>query len=286
MQEALGELSELIEAKKYKETVELGRELVKRYPDSFQIKFSFGRILGTLKRYEEAETILLELNRKYPDNIRLLLEMAGLYCSQSKDSEALDCFQKVLFLDSENEEALKGCRRLQAFDETAEVDPVGAGISPPVVDRQVSPTNSVDDHLRELGYVEQKTQPPKEDTEAVVGEGQNPGVEPSQELKETETGNESAIIPPAEVEKNEVKSREADFSIAEEFQTESAAQVYFKQGLFHEAIQIYENLFKRTGEVIYREKAGEIREKMEEETVIQRLNSLLDGIKDRGPADV
>ena len=69
------------------------------------------------------------------------------------------------------------------------------------------------------------------------------------------------------------------------FETESAAELYFKQGLFKESLTIYKKLFEKTGNTSYflKIKAILLLQRNEKNSqIIERLQCFLELIQKRG----
>jgi len=98
-------LERLYSTKKFDEFLQTAQEAVENFPNSFQIRFFYARVLKELRRFSEAEATLKILAASFPDNINLLLEMGAVLVEHEKFEEAEDCLNKILFLDPFNNRA-------------------------------------------------------------------------------------------------------------------------------------------------------------------------------------
>jgi predicted Zn-dependent protease len=95
-------LENLFNQKRFSEALEFANKLRKDYPESFQIKLIHVRTLKSLNRLGDAESALAELMMNYPNNINLMAESGNLALKRNKFDEALEFYNKVLFLDPFN----------------------------------------------------------------------------------------------------------------------------------------------------------------------------------------
>ncbi|NIM15950.1 MAG: hypothetical protein GTO45_28450 [Candidatus Aminicenantes bacterium] len=103
--EQLTALESLFHQKKLSDALDTAQKLKEDYPKSFQIRLLHVKILEELNKTEEAETALIELMQMFPNNINLLLEIGKLCTKQNKFGDALEYYNKILFLDPFNPEA-------------------------------------------------------------------------------------------------------------------------------------------------------------------------------------
>jgi tetratricopeptide (TPR) repeat protein len=103
--EQLTALEDLFQQKRFSDALDTALKLKEDYPKSFQIRFLHVRILEELNKAGEAETALIELMQMFPNNINLLLEIGKLCTEQNKVADALEYYNKILFLDPFNSEA-------------------------------------------------------------------------------------------------------------------------------------------------------------------------------------
>lgn len=269
--------------KNFSEALVMGERLIIEYPASFPLKLLYARALKAMGRMAEAERMLVELGRIYPDNINLLGEIGDLYCKQKKFEESLPYFNRILFLDSFNEQARASVRTVQNFIRNSALE-------------------NLEDTLLEVRAPERmfrepepaaQTEPPAEAPVRKTGEGYD-GAEPVPEIfisVEEETfgnagpGADTAVeAPPAWVaaESADIVSemRELDF------ETETAAELYFRQGLYGEARRIYQKLYERSADPNLLDRIHQIdaREKSggKGEGTIERLNRFLQLLQKRG----
>ena len=97
----------------FSEALVLADKLLQQYPASFPLKLLYARVLKAMGRLAEAERLLVELGKNYPDNINLLSEIGDLYANQKKFAESLTYYNRILFLDSFNEQARTGVQTAQ-----------------------------------------------------------------------------------------------------------------------------------------------------------------------------
>jgi len=247
--EQLAQLEELFQQKKFLAGLVQADEVIRQFPASFQLRFLKIRFLRELKKDEEAMLQLREMHGMFGDNILVLKELADLNFQQQKLPESLLYYKKLLFLDSFNTVAQERVKRLQGLLE--------ASVASKLADTQVE--LHPEDHVPGNRAVPPPHAPP-----------------PPPEItfdSETET-----VVPPME--------KEPPRPVEDlHFETESAAEVYFKQGLYGEALAIYKNLFEKTGRTDFflKIKAILLLQRTDKSNqIIERLQKFLQLIQQRG----
>jgi tetratricopeptide (TPR) repeat protein len=208
--EQLAQLEGLFQQKKFAEGLAQADTVLRQFPASFQLKFLKFKFLREMQQTGEALQLLREMHAMFGDNIMVLKELAELHFQQQKLPESLLYYKKLLFLDSFNSQAQERVKQLQGLLE--------AGVADKLADTQIEfHSTAVPAATPERLTIE--TEPLPQITIAIDGE-------PS-------AGPEKAAAAP--------EGEELPFA------TESAAELYFKQGLYQEALAIYKNLFEKTG---------------------------------------
>jgi tetratricopeptide (TPR) repeat protein len=211
--EQLGQLEELFQQGKFIAGLAQADEVTKQFPASFQLRFLKFKFLHALKRDDEAVQLLREMHGMFGDNIMILKELAELNFQQQKLPESLLYYKKLLFLDSFNAVAQERVKQLQGM--------LSAGVNARLADTKV---------------------------EMHVPDG-IPGVQSPPPL------SLAVEAPPVQITFDpepgpEIPAKEKESApLAEDlhFETESAAELYFKQGLYRESLAIYKSLFEKTG---------------------------------------
>ncbi len=257
--EQLAQLEFLFQQKKFAEGMDQTDLVLHQFPASFQLKFLKFRFLKELQKTGEALQLLREMHVMFGDNIMVLKELADLHFQHKQFPESLVYYNKLLFLDSFNSHAQERVRQLQGMLESGVADRLAdtkiefhsdAALSQPKAKSVPVPTPSPQ---RDTAEVET----PLQITFAADGG--------SQERVE----GTAASIPDEDMH----------------FQTESAAELYFKQGLYRESLAIYKSLFEKTGRTDYFLKIKAILLLLRTDQgnqVIERLQRFLQLIQQRG----
>jgi tetratricopeptide (TPR) repeat protein len=202
----------LFQQKKFVDGLAQSEAVLAQFPASIQLRFLRFKFLRELNRTSEALQQLREMHAMFGDNIMVLKELADLHFQQGQFPESLLYYKKLLFLDSFNSQALERVKQIQGS--------LQAGVADKLADTQVeyrpaaAPSASAATAAPENLVIE--TEPPRITLDVDAGIGPPPEA-PAAEAAETP------------------------------FATESAAELYFKQGLYQEALAIYKNLFEKTG---------------------------------------
>ncbi len=168
----------------------------------------------------KAILLLREMYGMFGDNIMILKELADLNFQQQKLPESLLYYKKLLFLDSFNAVAQERVKQLQGM--------LTADVNAKLADTKVEM------HAHESLPGVRSAPPPPESPPPLSLAVEAP---PVQITFDSESGpeigaKEKEPPPPAD-----------DLH----FETESAAELYFKQGLYRESLAIYKSLFEKTG---------------------------------------
>lgn len=271
----VAELETLLRQGKVEESVALGSELIEEYPDSFLIRLHLARALKENGALLRAETVLSALDNRYGDNITFLIERGDLRRRLGRPDEAIQDYQKILFLDPFNNkvksilEEIESERKTQqntAFEEVVDYR------SPAFRDDQTVP--------------EMVLKPEAE--EEIIS------YEPVIDL-DAEPENESFFHPVSSLEEEE--EQEADsFQMDEEppqetsvaghemgFVTESAARLYAQQGLYKEALSIYEQLNQMSEDEKYLRQIDTLKSRIASERQLEYFKKFLSHFtSDRG----
>lgn len=275
-----------------------------QFPASFQLKFLHVKFLKELQKIDQALRALLEMYARFGDNLLILKEMADLNFQQKRYPESLLYYNKVLFLDSFNSYAQDRVKQIQGLLEE--------GVFERLADTQIE--MRVDDTKAAAAA---KTAPAPEITmeepirpTAEAKTAQVPVItfgEPITLVDAAKTASAPEIIvtkptapptaaktvPVPEITFAEPTEPEVlvegkplpDHDRSLNFETESAAELYFKQGLFNESLAIYKKLFEKTGNTDYflRIKAILLLLSNEKSSqVVARLQRFLELIQQRG----
>ncbi len=200
------------------------------------MRLLYAKVLKSLGRLGEAETQLREQSKAFPDNTNILWEVGDLLRLQGKYEESLNCFNRILFLDSFNQQAKESARMVQELLRGSKTEP-----AVPQAERE-----QASDSVTELS------------------------------IRVEEAAPEAATKPAPEAEIN--------------FETETAAQLHLQQGLYPEAIGIYDRLYRRTGnpEFLRKRDAAARAQQLNSprERAIGALQQLLERIQRQGKAVV
>lgn len=266
--EQLAQLEWLFQQKKFAEGLARCEAVLVQFPASFHLKFVKYRFLRELQQHAEALQLLRQMHAMSGDNIMVLKELADLHFQLKQFPESLLYYKKLLFLDSFNSLAQERVRLLQGTLESGVVDQLAdtkaefrpqAAPSPFPAEAPGQP-ETIPAPVGET-FVDLEMAPP---LVTFAGEDEPPA------------GMAEAPL-----------AADRSFPVSEEdhFQTESAAELYIKQGLYQEALAIYKNLFERTGRSDYFQKINAILMLLRTEQgnrVIQRLQKFLQLLQQRG----
>jgi tetratricopeptide (TPR) repeat protein len=257
--EQLAQLERLFQQKQFAAGLEQNEVVLKQFPASFQLKFLKFKFLRELQKPIEAVQLLLEMHAMFGENIIILKELADMFFQMQKYPQSLVYYKKLLFLDSFNSHAHQRVKRLEDILEAGADD-------------------KLDDTKIEFRIENGLPQPPSTPAAATSPSEKIRAVEaaaPPQISFDTDSG--SAVRPDDEI----------SFPRDEElnFETESAAELYFKQGQYHEALAIYVKLFEKTGRTDFFLKIKAIQLLLNTDRssqIIDRLQRFSDLIQQRG----
>ena len=235
--EQLAQLEWLFQQKKFAEGLARCEAVLVQFPASIHLKFLKYRFLRELQQKGEALQLLRQMHAMSGDNIMVVKELADLHYDLKQFPESLLYYKKLLFLDSFNGQAQERVKLLQGMleagvsdrlaDTKAEFRP-DAAFSPPQAEEAAPSAPPVGETILTL-----EEEPPLV-TFAGEGEDADASVTPPKSGEKASSEGEDMAPAPREAEDAH-------------FQTESAAELYFKQGLYREALAIYKNLFEKTG---------------------------------------
>jgi hypothetical protein len=98
-------LEDLFQQKRFSDALGIANKLKDEFPNSYQIRLLHVKTLKALNKLPEAEEALADLMNRFPNNINLLLEMGELNTVQRKYDEAIEYYNRILFLDPFNTQA-------------------------------------------------------------------------------------------------------------------------------------------------------------------------------------
>lgn len=242
--EHLAQLEWLFQQKKFAEGLARTESVLREFPASFHLKFLRYRFLRQLEQPAEALRLLREMHAMSGDNILVVRELADLHFQQKQYAESLLWYNKLAFLDSFNSQAQERIKFLKGVLETGVSDRLADTKAEFRPEAEVAPAPAP-----------RAGAPPAPAAAAPAPPAPEPGAAP----REEEAGGLH-------------------------FRTESAAQLYFQQGLYGEALAIYKNLFEKTGSTDHFQKIQAILRRQRAERgrrVIERLQRLRDALRDR-----
>jgi tetratricopeptide (TPR) repeat protein len=213
-------MEELFQQGKFIAGLAQADEVTKQFPLSFQLRFLKFKFLHALKKDDDAVQLLREMHGMFGDNIMILKELAELNFQQQKLPESLLYYKKLLFLDSFNSVAQERVKQLQGM--------LSAGVNARLADTKVEM------HIPD-GLPGVSSAPPEPESP--------PPISLAVESPPVQINFDSESVPETPAKEKESPLAAADLH----FETESAAELYFKQGLYREALAIYKSLFEKTG---------------------------------------
>lgn len=286
----LTDLEILFNEKKYPEALSFAEEISKEFPSSFQIKLLHARILKELNKLDEAENLLKEEVSNFPDNVNLLLEVGDIYSKKGEYNLATEYYNKVMFIDPFNLEAKE---LIEKTDEIRKKKAVRAEFSVDSITYKEEENKNLDDtniskpekEAEDNPVIEvEETVEQKELEEDILKFEENKGELKEivyEDIKINQKTNDQ--ISDFEIDEEILEKKMDDtideISFGEEFITESAAKLYIDQGLYNNAIVIYEKLLKKSKEEKYSERIIKIKRSQK---IIQKLESFSKLIKNMG----
>lgn len=233
------QLQTYLDEKNYSAALTLAEQTLKQFPFSFQTKLYYAKILKALGRHPESIQFLSDLDKQFPYNIGILSELAATHYYMQQFQESLIFYNRILFLDSFNDQAKQRVEEIQRLlnnrfheklDET-QVDEKSSNRKRSEMEIARQPTRVIpDDEIASA-----QGNPQRKLTEIVApAEPRPPKLSPDEKTREKTVRGEGVEDIP--------------------FITESAAELYAKQGLFEQARHIYRRLFDQTGDIRFQEK--------------------------------
>jgi tetratricopeptide (TPR) repeat protein len=321
-------LEKLFNEEKYAEGLELSEQLLKEFPESFQIQFMTSKLLRATGKLSESEDILSELISTHDNHLNLFLEIGGLSLDLKKYSQALDYYNKALFIDPFNSQAKEAVKELQQKPGTESAEDPGIQVAmnkekekwkaDTLPEEEIN--NILNDSLAEGGeeadLTEDSIQLEEEEIKPSI-----PGVDESyvetdqikvetapdrvsQDVEESLTADPVYVGSGPEKSGDEVSTEDvADLFVdsaaaqqkldtvttrvpkteqGDEFITESAAELYLSQGLYEEALYIYEKLYQNHNDDKFLAKVNELKSKSICQKKIKALTVFLNIIQERG----
>jgi len=299
----VAELETLLRQGKVDESVALGTELIEEYPDSFLIRLHLARALKENNALLRAETVLSVLDTRYGDNITFLMERGDLLRRLGRLDDARLDYQKILFLDPFNNKVKTILEEIEAeklTQENAAFEVVDYR-SPAFRDDQTVPeivmkTEEKEELVSYEPVIDLDSDPEnetffnpvgpetdEEEPKAFVAESDeqrrieivsetDPEEEVTGQSKEEEGWIQVELSSPTETEAGqEVPSGNHEMG----FVTESAARLYAQQGLYTEALSIYERLSQMTGDDKFLGQINGIKQRIASERQLDYFKKLL-----------
>jgi len=213
------------------------------HPDYVSARLVLGRAYRQKNMFAEAKAELLKVLEVNPDHVLVRNLLAEIYLEESEYVQAKEEYEKVLSIDPENATAREGLAEVntrlatlaaerkspeKAVPETREIP--SESVKEPEIPTY-TPSFSLED-LSSLEREKERFHPSisfREEVEKVFGEKELVTEKP--EEKEMATGKAEETSPPSD-------------STSPEFATLTLAEIYLKQGLHQEAIQIYRRILK------------------------------------------
>lgn len=287
--EQLADLEILFNEKRYPEALSFAKEISKEFPSSFQIKLLNARILKELNKLDEAENLLKEEISNFPDNVNLLLEIGDIYSKKGEYNLATEYYNKVMFIDPFN---LKAKELIEKTDEIRK-KAVRAEFSADSITYKEEKNKNLDDtnisepkrEAEDNPVIEvEETVEQKELEEDILKFEENKGELQEivyEDIKINQEANDqiSDFKIDEEILEKKMDDTIDEISFGEEFITESAAKLYIDQGLYNNAIVIYEKLLKKNKEEKYSESIIKIKRSQK---TIQKLEHFLELIQNMG----
>lgn len=248
--EQLAQLEVLFQQKKFADGLVQAEAVLSHFPASIQLRFLKFKFLRELHKTGEALQLLREMHAMFGDNILVLKELADLHFQQQQYPESLLYYNKLLFLDSFNSQAQERVKHIQGT--------LLAGMADKLADTKI----------------EFRPAAPAASEALAIETGQPSPISIDLESGPAPRNRKAAAAPQGE---------EAPFA------TESAAELYFKQGLYQEALAIYKSLFEKTGRTDFFLKIKAILMLLRTDRnnrVVERLQRFLQLIQQRGSQSV
>ncbi len=301
--EQISVIESLYNQDRFSEALFLVEKAISEFPMSFQGKFLHLRILKKLGREDAYYQGLIDLNQMFPENLTLILELGESALQKRQFAESLSYFQKAQFLDSFNSVARERIARIHKIQEALvnrKLEDTAAEIRPDEIARPSEPESTPP---AEIPYAPAKTQifspldpslsirsATRPETDAGKDTEERPMVEfgVTEEPEVAPEFSEPAFAEfPAEVNVvdfgeehppvvEEEPSQGAPGPVAEPaFETASAADLYYQQGCYPEALAIYEKLASTSGDPRHQEMVSVIRQAMAARVKMSQVEKLM-----------
>jgi tetratricopeptide (TPR) repeat protein len=282
--EQLAQLEWLFEQKKFAEGLARTEAVLREFPASFHIKFLRYKFLRELQQNVEAMQLLRQLHAMSGDNIMVVKALAELCFQQKQFPESLLYYKKLIFLDSFNSQAQERLKLLQGMLEVGVSDrladtkaefridipvPAAAPVAPAAIMIELPMVGEAPPPISFAAEKEAAVPAAIEIELPMVGEAPPPISFAAEEEAAAPAVTDTSAAPEAGLH----------------FQTESAAELYFKQGLYKEALSIYKNLFEKTGRTDHFLKIKAILQLLRADRnsrIIERLQRFLQLLQQRG----
>jgi tetratricopeptide (TPR) repeat protein len=282
--EQLAQLEWLFEQKKFAEGLARTEAVLREFPASFHIKFLRYKFLRELQQNVEAMQLLRQLHAMSGDNIMVVKALAELCFQQKQFPESLLYYKKLIFLDSFNSQAQERLKLLQGMLEAGVSDrladtkaefridipvPAAAPVAPAAIMIELPMVGETPPPISFAAEKEAAVPAAIEIELPMVGEAPPPISFAAEEEAAALAVTDTSAAPEAGLH----------------FQTESAAELYFKQGLYKEALSIYKNLFEKTGRTDHFLKIKAILQLLRADRnsrIIERLQRFLQLLQQRG----
>ena len=290
--------------------IEYCEKILIELPDSFNIKFYYAKLLKEVGKFEEAGIQFSNLELRYPENINLLLEIGELNFFLKNYEKSKEYLEKLLFYDHFNQKAKVLLDKIDELKKEVEIDNndkvenqaeyeikiddsenidelsknlnIEENIREVVTDSKNDETHDTDDNKKDnMIQMDKQIDVIEEKIEENVFNELNSSIsnesnkEINIEQNEKEENIEEHITNVKKVD-NEDKE-----NIESEFLTESAAELYFKQKLYDNAMEIYNKLYENSNDNKYLELIEKIKRIKFNEMLIENLNKFLEEIKKR-----
>ena len=108
-------LETLFQQRRFTDALTLAEQLAGDFPSSYYINILHVKVLKELGRIVEAEEKARKLMALFPDNINLLVELGTACLKLNKIDDAIEFFNKILFLDPFNAEAKNAIEKIDAM---------------------------------------------------------------------------------------------------------------------------------------------------------------------------
>lgn len=288
----LADLEILFNEKRYPEALSFAKEISKEFPSSFHIKLLHARILKELNKLDEAENLLKEEVSNFPDNVNLLLEVGDIYSKKGEYNLATEYYNKVMFIDPFN---LKAKELIEKTDEIRKKKVVRAEFSADSITYKEEENKNLDDtnisepekEAEDNPVIEvEETVEQKELEEDILKFEENKGELKEivyEDIKINQKVNDqiSDFKIDEEILEKKMDDTIDEISFGEEFITESAAKLYIDQGLYNNAIVIYEKLLKKSKEEKYSERIIKIKKSQKIIQKLERFSKLIQNMGEK-----